>query len=39
MKYDCMNLNGPTMSLARSTRANVENCAECVWAHERETED
>ena len=36
MKYDCMK---PEWADNEPCTGELENCAECVWAHERETED
>lgn len=39
MKYDCMKPEWADNEPCPLDTGELENCAECVWAHERETED
>ena len=39
MKYDCMKPEWADKEPCPLDTGELENCAECVWAHERETED
>lgn len=39
MKYDCMKPEWADNEPCPLDTGELENCAECVWAHEREKED
>lgn len=39
MKYDCMKPEWTDKEPCPLDTGELENCAECVWARERETED
>lgn len=39
MKYDCMKPEWADNEPCPLDTGELENCAECVWAHEGETED
>lgn len=39
MKYDCMKPEWADNEPCPLDTGELENCAECVWANERETED
>ena len=39
MKYDCMKPEWADNEPCPLDTGELENCAECVWAHEREPED
>ena len=39
MKYDCMKPEWADKEPCPLDTGELENCAECVWARERETED